>query len=141
MRAQKHSATSTTKKNTNLGPFMPKSKTPRQRFLENLKRGDKIWIVPVKLYPHANKLTWQDTFYEWFDFKGPNGKDCLLAHEYDGPLQFPTKHIFPTKKAAKLFAAPLKIEAIEKRINELHKESMQLYKEWNKLERFLEQYE
>ena len=121
-------------KTTNLGKSMQKSKTPRQRFLKNLKRGDKIWIVPVKFYSNALELTWQEVFSGWFDFNGANGKSCLLDCSYDGAFQFPTAHIFPTKKAAKLFAAPLKIKEIDKRLQELDKEKRALYKEWNKLD-------
>lgn len=109
----------------------------RQNWLKKLKRGDKVWIVPVKFYSNALELTWQDVFDGWWDFNGANGKYCLLACSYDGAIQFPTSHIFPTKKAAKLFAAPLKIKVIDKRLQELDKEKRSLYKEWNELDTLL----
>lgn len=112
---------------------MTKSKTPRQLFLNNLKKGDKVWIVPVKFYSNAYELTWQETFDGWFDFNGSSGEHCLLECVYDGALKFPTAHIFPTKKAAKLFAAPLKIKVIKKRVQSLKKENRSLYQEWDKL--------
>lgn len=133
---QKLTATSTTK-TKKTGNSMQKSKTPRQRFLEKLKKGDKIWIVPVKFYSNAHELTWQETFDGWFDFNGPNGKHCLLTCSYDGAIQFPTAHIFPTKKAAKLFAAPLKIDVIDRRLKQIEKERISLCKEWDKLEDLL----
>lgn len=135
---QKCFATSTAKKKTAThGKSMQKSKTPRQRFLENLKKGDKVWIVPVKFYSNAYELTWQETFDGWFDFNGSSGEYCLLECVYDGALKFPTAHIFPTKKAAKLFAAPLKIDVINKRLQQIKKEETSLYKEWDKLEDLL----
>jgi hypothetical protein len=121
-----------------VGKALWKNNMNRQKWLKSLKRGDKVWIVPFQFYC-VSRLTWKQTFGGWFDLKGSNGEDCLL--DYGGLLQFPASNIFPTKREAQIFAAPLKIKFIKKRMNSLNKESQKLYKEWSKLEKILEKHD
>lgn len=112
---------------------MPKSKTPRQRFLENLKWGDKVWVVPNNLYSNSRNLCRQEVFFEWFDLKGRKGKFCLLAYGKLVPIQWLKTKIFPSRKEALMHALPIVYKKMSEEIDALQKARAKVLDKYDKL--------